>query len=129
VRRFGRTAALLLVVLLAACGGLSSDIAAVKRDETTPGITNEAWANDIAGARGHVEWTAAKAAAYGNDDVIEVVAHIDRPVAGGGKIHKIELHFVHNRQTKKIALDSVVVDGETQSLIGAALNLMLLQLQ
>ena len=129
MRALGRAAALLLLVLLAACGGLAGDIAAVKRSETTPGITNEAWANDIAGARGHVEWTAGKAAAYGNDDVIEVVARIDRPVAGGGKVHKIELHFVHNRQTEKIALDSVVVDGEPQGLIGAALNLMLLQLQ
>ena len=66
---------------------------------------------------------------HNNDDVVEVVARIDRPTAGGGTEHKIELHFVHNRQTEKIALDSVVVDGKAQSLIGAALNLMLLQLQ
>ena len=129
MRAFGRTAAILLLALLAACGGYGSDIAVVKKAQTTPGLTNEDWANDIAGARGHVEWTAGKAAAYNNDDVVEVVARVDRPTAGGGAVHKIELHFVHNRQTEKIALDSVIVDGKAQSLIGAALNLMLLQLQ
>jgi len=129
MRPAGRAAAVLLLALLAACGGYGPDISAVKRAETTPGISNEAWANDIAGARGHVEWTAAKAAAYNNDDVIEVVARIDRPVAGGGRTHKVELHFVRNRQTEKIALDSVFVDGQQQGLIGAALNLMLMQLE
>jgi hypothetical protein len=129
MRAIGRAAAVLLLVLLAACGGYESDIAAVKADDTTPGISNETWANEIAGARGHVEWTAGKAAAYNNDDVVEVVARIDRPTAGGGSTHRIELHFVHNRQTKKIALDQVIVDGQTQGLIGGALNLMLLQLQ
>ncbi len=129
MRAVGRAAAVLLLALVAACGGYGADIAAVKKAETTPGVSNEAWANDIAGARGHVEWTAGKAAAYNNDDVVEVTARIDRPTAGGGRIHKIELHFIHNRQTAKIAVDSVVVDGRPQSLIGAALNLMLLQLE
>jgi hypothetical protein len=125
---FGRAAAFLAVALLAACGGYDSDIAAVQQAESTPGHTNQAWVNDIAGARGHVEWSAGKAAAYSNPDVIEVVAKIDRPSPSGAG-HKIELHFLHNRQTEKIALDNVVVDGKAQGVIGGALNLMLLQLQ
>jgi hypothetical protein len=130
MRPIGRSAAVLLLALLAACSsGYDSDISTVKRSQTTPGLTNEAWANDIAGARGRVEWTAGKAVAYNNDGVIEVVARIDRPTAGGGTVHKIELHFIHNRQTEKIALDGVIVDGRPQGLIGAALNLMLLQLE
>jgi hypothetical protein len=128
MRALGRAAAIVAVALLAACGGYGSDIAAVKKAETTPGTTNEAWANDIAGARGHVEWSASKAPAYNNDDVVEVVAHIDRPSAAGGG-HKIELHFIHNRQNEKVALDNVVLDGKPQGVLAGALNLLLLQLQ
>jgi hypothetical protein len=124
----GRAAAIFAVALLAACGGYDSDIATVKKAEATSGTSNEAWVNDIAGARGHVEWFAGKAVAYNNDDIVEVVAKIDRPSAGGGA-HKIELHFIHNRQTDKIALDNIMVDGKSQGLMGGALNLLLLQLQ
>ena len=128
MRALGRAAAIIAVALLAACGSYDSDIAAVKKAEATPGTTNESWVNDIAGARGHVEWSAGKATAYNNDDIVEVVAAIDRPGANGGA-HKIELQFIHNRQTQKVALDNVVVDGKPQGLLGGALNLLLLQLQ
>jgi hypothetical protein len=128
MRVLGRVAAIIAVALLAACSSYDSDIAAVKNAEATSGTTNESWVNDIAGARGHVEWSAGKAAAYNNDDIIEVVAAIERPGANGGS-HKIDLHFIHNRQTQKVALDNVVVDGKPQGLLGGALNLLLLQLQ
>ncbi len=128
MRWLGRAAAIIALALLAACGGYGSDIDAVKQAEATPGQTNEAWVNTIAGARGHVDWSAGKATAYNNNDIIEVVATIDRPGATGGD-HKIELHFIHNRQTQKVALDNVMVDGKSQGLLGGALNLLLLQLQ
>jgi hypothetical protein len=128
VRFLGRAGAIIALALLAACGSYDGDIAAVKKAEATPGTSNEAWVNDIAGARGHVTWSAGKASAYNNDDIVEVVAGIDRPGANGGS-HKIELHFIHNRQTEKVALDNVVVDGKPQGLLGGALNLLLLQLQ
>jgi len=128
MRKLGRAAAIIALALLAACSSYDSDIAAVKNAEATPGQTNEAWVNTIAGARGHVDWSAGKAAAYNNSDVVEVVATIDKPAATGGD-HKIELHFIHNRQTEKVALDNVVVDGKSQGLLGGALNLLLLQLQ
>jgi hypothetical protein len=128
MRVLGRAAAILAVALLAACGSYDSDIAAVKKAEATPGTTNEAWVNDIAGSRGHVEWSAGKAASYNNDDIVEVVASIDRPSASSGT-HKIELYFIHSRQTDKVALDNVTVDGKSQGLLGGALNLLLLQLQ
>ncbi len=128
MRRLGRAAAIIALALLAACSSYDSDIAAVKNAEATPGQTNEAWVNTIAGARGHVDWSAGKAAAYNNSDIVAVVATIDKPAATGGD-HKIELHFIHNRQTEKVALDNVVVDGKSQGLLGGALNLLLLQLQ
>ena len=126
--RLGRAAAVIALALLAACSSYDSDIAAVKQAEASPGQTNEAWVNAIAGARGHVDWSAFKATAYNNDDIIEVVATIDKP-AGTGASHKIALHFIHNRQTQKVALDNVFVDGKSQGLLGGALNLLLLQLQ
>jgi hypothetical protein len=126
--RLGRSAAFIALALLAACGGYADDIAAVKQAEATPGTTNDAWVDEIAGARGHVEWSAGKDSAYDNADIVAVLAKIDRPSANG-ESHKIELHFIHNRQTQKVALDNVVVDGKTQGLLGGALNLMLLQLQ
>jgi hypothetical protein len=128
VTRFGRAAAFIAFALLAGCGGYGDDIAAVKKAEASPGTSNDAWVDEIAGARGHVEWSAAKDSAYDNPDIVAVLAKIDRPSANG-QVHKIELHFINNRQTKKVALDNVVVDGKTQGLLGGALNLMLLQLQ
>jgi hypothetical protein len=126
--RLGRAAAFIAFALLAACGGYDDDITAVKQAEATPGTSNDAWVDQIAGARGHVEWSAGKDSSYDNPDIIAVLAKIDRPSANGAG-HKIELHFIHNRQTQKVALDNVVVDGKTQGLLGGALNLMLLQLQ
>ena len=126
--RLGRAAAFIALALLAACGGYGDDITAVKQAEATPGTSNDAWVDEIAGARGHVEWSAGKDSAYDNPDIVAVLAKIDRPSANG-ESHKIELHFIHNRQTQKVALDNVVVDGKTQGLLGGALNLMLLQLQ
>jgi hypothetical protein len=126
--RLSRAAAIAALALLAACGGYGDDITAVKQADATPGTSNDAWVDEIAGARGQVEWSASKDNSYNNPDIISVLAKIDRPSASGQE-HKIELHFIHNRQTKKVALDNVVVDGKTQGLLGGALNLMLLQLQ
>jgi len=126
--RLKRAAAIAALALVAACGGYGDDITAVKQADATPGTSNDAWVDEIAGARGHVDWSASKDNSYNNPDIISVLAKIDRPSAAG-QDHKIELHFIHNRQTKKVALDNVVVDGRTQGLLGGALNLMLLQLQ
>src|ERR1700690_2868257 len=71
MRVLSRAAAVIAVALLTAWGGYNSDIDAVKKAEAPPGTTNEAWVNDIAGARGHVDWSAGKAAAYNNDDIVE----------------------------------------------------------
>ena len=52
------TIVLLAAGFLAACDSYEDDIAAVKAAETTPGGSNEAFANQLAGARGKVEWSA-----------------------------------------------------------------------
>ena len=39
------------------------------------------------------------------------------------------LEFIHNRQTEKVALDRLLVDGKPQSLVSGFLNLLLMQLE
>lgn len=122
-------AALLLVVGLAACDSYKDDIAAVKAAETMPGQTNEEFVNQIAGARGKVEWTAEKPTAYkDNPHIILVRATIDRTTRAGVE-RKIVVEYINNRQTGKVALERVLVDGQPQNLVSGLLNLLLMQLE
>jgi hypothetical protein len=113
----------------AACDRYGDDIDAVKQADTViPGKNNEVLALDIAGARGTVEWQGAPAPQYQSDQIVGVSAVIKR-VGGTGVRHQIELDFVHNRQTKKVGFDGVLVDGKKQDLVSGAFNLFMLQLQ
>lgn len=112
---------------LAACDSYDADIEAVKRASTLPGKTNEELVADLAGARSTVEWSAKVAKAYKSDDIIEVTADINR-MGKAGK-HVAELRFIHNRQTKKVAFESFMIDGEVHDLVSGALNLFKLKLE
>ena len=128
---------LLILVLLfcavgvgfTACNRYGDDIDAVKTAQTViPGKTNEVLAIDIAGARGTVEWAGGPAPQYQSDDIVGVTATIKRVSATGNR-HQIELDFIHNRQTKKVAFDGALVDGKKQDLVSGALNLFMMQLE
>lgn len=124
---------LLLVVALAAgvaaCDSYEDDIAAVKAAETTSGTTNEDFANQLAGARGKVTWTAGKPEAYkDNPDIVMVTATIEKTTTSGAK-RVVVLEYLNNRQTKKVALERVLVDGQPQGLVSGMLNLLLMQLE
>ena len=123
--------ALILVVAVAAltgCDRYADDIDTVKRADSLVGKTNEAMALDIAGARGTVEWKGGPAPQYESDDIVGVQAVIKRISAGGNR-HDIELQFINNRQTKKVAFDGAVVDGKKQDMLSGALALFLMQLE
>jgi hypothetical protein len=112
-----------------ACNRYGDDIDAVKHADTViPGKTNEVLTLDIAGARGTVEWQGAAAPQYQSDQIVGVTAVIKR-VGSTGVRHQIELDFVHNRQTKKVGFDGVLVDGKKQDLVSGAFNLFMLQLE
>ena len=112
-----------------ACDRYGDDIDAVKTaDSVIPGKSNEVLAIDIAGARGKIEWQAGPAPKYQNDDIVAVAAVIKR-VGGTGVRHQIELDFIHNRQTRKVAFDGALVDGKKQDLVSGALNLFMMQLE
>ena len=118
-----------IVVGFTACNRYGDDIDAVKTAQSVvPGKTNEVLAIDIAGARGTIEWQAGPAPQYQSDDIVGVTAVIKRVSAAGNR-HQIDLQFIHNRQTKKVGFDGVLVDGKKQDLVSSALNLFMMQLE
>jgi hypothetical protein len=112
------------------CDRYADDIDTVKQAESViPGKTNELLTLDIAGARGKVDWQGGPSPKYSNDgDIIVVTATIKR-ISGNGNRHEIELDFVHNRQTRKVAFDGALVDGKPQTLASGALMLFMMQLE
>ena len=110
---------------LAGCDSYKSDIAAVKRAQTVPGETNEELVMALAGARASIEWSAEPAKQYDSDDIIAVTAEINR-LGQAGQRSKVELVYIHNRQTKQVAFEELRLNGQRQDLLSGALNLMLL---
>jgi len=112
---------------LLGCDSYKSDIAAVKRAKTLPGETNEELVMDLAGARASIEWTAERSKVYDNDDIIAVTATINR-IGQAGRRSKVDLIYIHNRQTKAVAFQELRLNGRRQDLLsGAALNLKVLE--
>ena len=128
LRALGAGLSLLAALALSACSSYGDDIAAVKQAKVLGDSTGDKLCTDAAGARGHFEWSAGKSETYkDNPDIVAVTCSVTRPKASGGE-HHVDLVFIHNRQTRKVALDQVVVDGKTENLLSGALNLLLMQL-
>jgi hypothetical protein len=125
VRRYLLLVPLAAALALLGCDSYKSDIAAVKRAKTLPGETNEELVMDLAGARATIEWTAEPSKVYDNDDIIAVTAEINR-LGQFGQRSKVELVYLHNRQTKKVSFAELRLNGQRQDLLSGALNLMLL---
>ena len=125
VRRYLFLVPLAAALALLGCDSYKSDIAAVKRAKILPGETNEELVMDLAGARATIEWTAEPSKVYDNDDIIAVTAEINR-LGQFGQRSKVELVYLHNRQTKKVSFEELRLNGQRQDLLSGALNLMLL---
>ena len=126
--RRGLVLAFTLVLLLAACGGFQEDMDVVKQSTVPTGIANEELARQLAGARGKVAWSAERPEKYkDNEHIVLVRATIDR-IGRSGAEHQVMLDWIHNRQTRKVDLERMLVDGEEKDLVGGALQLLLLQL-
>ncbi|HWA41845.1 MAG TPA: hypothetical protein VHA10_01445 [Hypericibacter adhaerens] len=122
------SASLLAPLALSACDRYGDDIALVKKSPVLGDTTGEKLCTDTAGARGKFEWSAGKSETYkDNDQIVEVTCKVTKPGSSGAQ-HVIEFAFIHNRQTEKVALDRLLIDGKEQSLLSGAMNLMLLQL-
>jgi hypothetical protein len=125
VRRFILILPLACILALLGCDSYKSDIAAVKQAKTLPGQTNEELVMDLAGARASIEWTAETSKIYDSDDIIAVTATINR-LGQHGRRSKVDLVYIHNRQTKKVSFEELRLNGQRQDLLSGALNLMLL---
>jgi hypothetical protein len=112
-------------LVLLGCDSYKSDISAVKRAKTLPGETNEELVMDLAGARASIEWTAEPSKLYDTDDIIAVTATINR-LGQAGQRSKVDLVYIHNRQTKQVSFEELRLNGQRQDLLSGALNLMLL---
>ena len=115
---------------LGACSDYTKDIEAVRQDRTvTQDQTNDALAQQLAGARGKVEWVADRPEKYkDNEYIVGVTAKIERITREGAK-REIELQFIRNRQNQQISFEQLTIDGRPQGLVGGALNLLLMQLE
>jgi len=118
----------LALILLFGCGSYESDIAAVKNARTLPGITNNELVADLAGERSTVVWEAAPAEGAESDEIIEVVAVINRAARSGAK-HEVRLRFRHDRRNGAVALRGVSLDGEIFDLLSMPLNVFKLQME
>lgn len=129
---FRRIAAIVVLAagLVSACSDYAKDIEAVRQHRTiVDDQTNDELAREIAGARGKVEWSAGRPEKYSdNEYIVGVAARIERTTRAGAK-RVIELQFIRNRQNQRIAFDQLTIDGQPQSILGGALNLLLMQLE
>ena len=125
VRRSILILPLAAALALPGCDSYKSDIAAVKRAKTLPGQTNEELVMDLAGARASSEWTAEPSKLYDSDDIIAVTATINR-LGQAGQRSRVDLVYIHNRQTKKVSFEELRLNGRRQDLLSGALNLLLL---
>jgi hypothetical protein len=116
----------LALLLLAACDSYKDDIAAVQAAESVVG-SNQELVEELAGAKGTYDW---KAQPYveGKKEIVLVEARIETIDNRGGD-HVIQLLWVHNRQSGKVAAEDIIVDGRSRGLVQGAMDLMLLQIE
>jgi hypothetical protein len=114
--------------LLAGCSKYGADIETVKAAKTT-GATNEDFVKDLAGARGTFEWSAREDEKYGKDSGIVLVEAAITRTGRSGRKQVIQLLWLHNRQTRKVALEDVLVNGRSRGILGAALDMFQLELE
>ena len=128
--RLLRFAAVLLVLpgLLAGCDRYQSDIDKVKA-ATSAGQSNEQLVKDLAGARGTFKWSAKETEKYGKDSgIVLVEARIERTSRAGAD-QVVQLRWLHNRATGVIDYEEVLINGRSRGILGATLDLLMLELE
>jgi hypothetical protein len=113
---------------IAACSPFGDDIDAVKEAETA-GMRNEEFVQRLAGDENKIEWSARRWEQYPkNSSLIFVEAAMEKQTRDG-KTHKIVVQYVYNRVSESTDLHDVLVDGQSQGILGGALRMLLLQLE
>ena len=130
VSRWARRAVLIAAWLgaVAACSPFADDIDAVKEAETA-GMRNEDFVRRLAGDEGKIEWSARRWELYPkNSNIIFVEAAVEKQTRDG-KTHSIVVQYVYNRVGERADLHDVLVDGQSQGILGGALQMLLLRLE
>lgn len=113
---------------LAACSPYGGDIDAVKAAQSA-GMGNEEFVARLAGADGVIEWSARRWEQYPKSSgMILVEATVDKVTRAGDK-RRVVMQFVYNRGSEKTLLHDVLVDGQSQGVLGGALQLLLMRLE
>jgi len=127
-RRLAAAGRVLALVLLFGCDSYDTDIQAVQNANTIPGMSNAELVMDLAGGRSTVSWEAGPAEGAGTDNVVEVVAVINRAARNGAK-HEVRLRYHHDRGTGAVTLQGASLDGDIFDLLSTPLNLFKLQME
>ncbi len=110
------------------CSPYGDDIDAVKEAETA-GMGNEDFVQRLAGTEGKVEWSARRWEQYPkNSSIIFVEATVDKQSRDGTN-HRIVFQYVYNRVSEWASLHDVLVDGQSQGILGGELQMLLLRLE
>ncbi len=114
--------------MLVACERYADDIDKVKR-ATTAGQVNEQLVKGLAGARGAFKWSGRETEKYGKGSgIVLVEARIERTSRAGAD-QVVQLQWVHNRATGLIDLEDILVNGRSRGILGAALDMLTLELE
>ncbi|MDH3474277.1 MAG: hypothetical protein OEM59_11345 [Rhodospirillales bacterium] len=114
--------------LLAACAEFGPDVDKVKAAETM-GQPNDQLVKDIAGARGTFKWSGRRSEKYGKSSgIILVEARIERTNRAGND-QVVQLQWLHNRKTGVVDFEDVLINGQSRGILGAALEMLLLDLE
>ena len=117
-----------LVGPLAACSPFGDDIDAVK-DAETAGMRNGDFVRRLAGAEGEIDWSARRWEQYPkNSSLIFVEATVEKQTRDGKK-REIVVQYVYNRVSARASLQDVLVDGQSQGVLGGELQMLLLRLE
>jgi len=130
VSRWARRVILMVALVgsLAACSPFGDDIDAVQ-DAETAGMRNEDFVQRLAGAEGKVDWSARRWEQYPkNSSLIFVEATVEK-LTRDGKKREIVVQYVYNRVNEQASLQDVLVDGQSQGVLGGALQMLLLRLE
>ena len=128
--RWARRVILIVACLgsIAACSPFADDIDAVK-DAKTAGMRNEDFIQRLTGAEGDVDWSARRWEQYPkNSSIIFVEATVEKQTRDGKK-RQIVVQYVYNRISASTSLHDVLVDGQSQGVLGGALQMLLLRLE
>ncbi len=93
------------------------------------GLTGADFVARLAGPDGSVQWSGRRPDQNAEgSSIVLVEAKVDK-LTRAGAAKRIVLQYIYIRVTKRVTLYDVVVDGESQGILGASLRMLLLKFE